>query len=373
MQKKKNGAANVPDYVFAKPGANEIMAQQTIILHIDLDAFYASVEERDNPKLKGKPVVVGADPKEGKGRGVVSTCNYEARKYGVHSGQPISIAYRRCPNCEFLPVKMDKYVSESIKCQEIFRKYADAFEIGGIDEFYLDISQRCKSFSEAKEIALKIKEELKQKRKITCSIGISVNKLVAKIAAGRQKPDGLTIVREDYVSDFLAPLDVRELMGVGPKTKAKLSELDVHIIRDIRKISKAQLIEWFGKFGSVLYDEARGIDESPIVEEWEVKSIGRQYTFERDTKDKKLIFEKLVEMVNDTIKQVKTEKLNYRTITVKIRYEDFHTISKTKTLGESYDDEKTAQLTARELLLPFLKDERKVRLIGFSVSKLEKI
>lgn len=133
-----------------------------IIIHVDLDAFYASVEERDNPKLKGKPIVVGANPKGGQGRGVVSTCSYAARKFGVHSGQPISIAYRKCPNCVFLPVDMDKYVQESIKCQEIFRKYADRFEIGGIDEFYLDISEKCKSFSGAKEIALEIKKRFER-------------------------------------------------------------------------------------------------------------------------------------------------------------------------------------------------------------------
>lgn len=342
-----------------------------IILHIDLDAFYASVEERDKPELKGKPIVVGADPKQGKGRGVVSTCSYAARKFGVHSGMPISIAYRKCPNCIFLPVNMDKYVAESLECQKIFRKYADAFEIGGIDEFYLDISQRCKNYSEVKELALKIKKELKDNRKLSCSIGIAPNKLVSKIAADMNKPDGLTIVKEDEILDFLAPLDVSELMGVGPKTKAALNELDIQTIRDIRKVSRQQLIEWFGKFGSVLYDEARGIDESPIIEEWEAKSIGRQVTFEKDTNDKKKILETLTEIVSDTIKQVKAEKRTYKTITIKVRYEDFYTTSKAKTLPFAVDDEKTTQLLARELLIPFLRDERKVRLIGFSVSKFK--
>lgn len=342
-----------------------------IILHIDLDAFFASVEERDRPELKGKPIVVGADPKQGHGRGVVSTASYAARKFGVRSGLPISIAYRKCPNCVFLPVDMDKYINESIECQKIFRKYADAFEIGGIDEFYLDISERCKTYKEAEELAKKIQHELKTKRGLTCSIGIAPNKLVAKIAADKNKPDGLTIVREGYVPDFLAPLSIRELLGVGPKTEAVLNERDIYTIRDIRKVSKSQLIEWFGKFGSVLYDEARGIDESPIVEEWEVKSIGRQFTFFKDTKDRKLILGKLMEIVNDTIKQVKEEKKSYRTITIKVRYEDFCTTSKARTLSEMHSDEKTAQLTARELLMPFLKDSRKIRLIGFSVSKLE--
>jgi len=343
-----------------------------IILHIDLDAFYASVEERDNPSLKGKPVVVGADPKGGRGRGVVSTCNYEARKFGVRSGMPINFAYRKCPSCIFLPVDMNKYVAESIKCQEIFRKYADKFEIGGIDEFYLDVSERCKSYGKAEELAKGIKRELLEKRKLTCSIGISSNKLVAKIAAGQQKPDGLTMVRADRVADFLAPLDVSALMGVGPKTKAVLNERDIRTIKDLRKLSRQQLTEWFGKFGSMLYDEARGIDESPLIEEWEVKSIGRQITFPKDTRDKKLILETLMEIVNDSIKQVKAEKLKYRTVTIKVRYEDFYTTSKAKSLEVVHEDEKTAQLVARELMMPFLKDERKVRLVGFSVSKLVK-
>ncbi len=345
------------------------MEQKIIILHIDLDAFYASVEERDRPELKGKPVVVGADPKDGRGRGVVSTSNYEARKYGVRSGMPISIAYRKCPKCIFIPVNMDKYVAESLECQQIFRKHADAFEIGGIDEFYLDVSKRCKNFTEAVALANSIKSELEEKRKITCSIGVAPNKLISKIAAGKHKPNGVTVVRQDYILDFLAPMDVDELLGVGPKTKFRLNEINIYKISDLRNISKPQLIEWFGKFGSVLYDEARGIDESPIVEKWETKSIGRQTTFERDTKDRKKILETLAEIISDTITQLKSEKLKYKTITIKVRYEDFYTTSKAKTILTT-DDEKTAQLTARELLIPFLEDERRVRLIGFSVSKL---
>ena len=343
-----------------------------IILHIDLDAFFASVEERDRPELKGKPIVVGANPKGGHGRGVVSTASYSARKFGIRSGMPINFAYRKCPDCIFLPVDMDKYVSESVEIQKIFRKYAEKFEIGGIDEFYLDVSERCKTFAGAEELSLRIKEELKAKRGLTCSIGIAPNKLIAKIAAGRQKPDGLTVVKEKEVLDFLAPLDVRELPGVGPKTQVRLNEIDIFTVKDLRKVGRYQLTEMLGKFGAVLSDEAQGVDTSPIVEGWEVKSIGRQTTFEKDTKDRKKILETLAEIVNDTIKQVKAEKLKYRTITVKVRYEDFFTTSKAKSPKSAVEDEKTSQLVARELLLPFLKDERKIRLIGFSVSKLEK-
>jgi DNA polymerase IV (DinB-like DNA polymerase) len=340
-------------------------------MHIDLDAFYASVEIRDRPELKDKPVVIGADPKGGKGRGVVSTCNYIARQYGVRSGMPINFAYRKCPNCVFLPVDMQKYVDNSIRIMGHFRKYADKFEQASIDECYLDVSERCRTFSDAKELALEIKGDLKQTSNLTCSIGIGPNRLISKIAAGQKKPDGLTIVKEKDVEEFLEPLNVRELPGVGPKTQAVLNENDIFTIKDLRKLSKYTLVEWFGKFGALLFDEARGIDDSDVIESWEAKSIGRQTTFERDTSDRKKILDMLTEIVNDTIRQVKSEKFTYRTITIKVRYEDFHTITKAKTLKVAAEDEKNAQLTARELLMPFLKDERKIRLIGFSVSKLQ--
>ncbi|MEM2954510.1 MAG: DNA polymerase IV [Candidatus Nanoarchaeia archaeon] len=344
-----------------------------IILHIDLDAFFASVEIRDNPELKSKPVVIGADPKGGKGRGVVSTCNYEARKYGIKSGMPISIAYRKCPQCVFLPVNMPKYVNESIECQKIFKKYANKFEIGGIDEFYLDVSEKCKDYSDAIDLAKKIKTELKEKRRLTCSIGIAPNKLVAKIAANRQKPDGLTIVKEDQILNFLAPLDVDELLGVGPKTKAILNSLGVYTIKDLRNYGKEKLIEIFGKNGLVLYNEACGIDESPVLENWEPKSIGRQITFDKDTKDKKKILVTLGKLINETINDLKSQNYAYKTITVKIRYSDFFTTSKSQTLKTNQRDMATAQIIARKLILPLLKDPRPVRLIGFYVSKLIKI
>lgn len=339
-----------------------------IVLHIDMDAFYASVEERDRPEIKGMPVVVGAVPP---GRGVVSTCNYPARKFGVRSGMPINIAYRKCPDCVFLPVNMDKYIEESIKCAEIFRSYADSFEPGGIDEFYLDISKRCKRFSQAVVVAKMIKEELKEKRGLTCSIGIGPNKLISKIAAGRQKPDGLTVVTPNEVQDFLDPMDVNSLLGVGPKTKAFLNAHGIITVKDLRKVPKARLVELLGKFGSVLYDEARGIDESPLVESWEPKSIGRHVTFEKDTKDKELIFQTMAEIVSDTVKQLKSQGKKYRTVTIMVRYQDFWTTSKAKTVKEPHKDEETAQNLAKELLVPFLKDQRKIRLIGVSVSKLE--
>ncbi|MFH0869104.1 MAG: DNA polymerase IV [archaeon] len=342
-----------------------------IILHIDLDYFYAQVEEVLKPELKGKPVVVGADPKKGAGRGVVSTSNYEARKFGIRSGMPISIAYRKCPNCVFLPVNMDLYVEVSSRIMAIFQKYADAFEIGGIDECYLDVSERCKNYAQAEALANKIKLELKEKENLTCSIGISQNKLVAKIAAGRDKPDGLTIVKPDDVANFLKKLSVRELMGVGPKTEAVLNSINIFTIGQLTKAKEIDLVSMFGKFGGVLYLEARGIDTSPLIETWEAKSVGRQITFESDTRDKKLILKTLEDMASDVFKDLKKSGFSYKTVAIKVRYEDFDTYSKAKTLSVANKDKETALETAKTLIEPFLHDERKIRLIGFSLSKLE--
>jgi len=342
-----------------------------IILHVDLDAFYASVEECGRPELSGKPVVIGADPKQGRGRGVVSTANYVARQFGVRSGMPITIAYRKCPNCVFLPVNMDLYVEASTRVMTIFKKHADMFELGGIDECYLDVSDKCKNYKEAEALAKKIKLELKEKENLTCSIGISQNKLVAKIAAGREKPNGLTVVKPDEVTGFLKKLSVRELMGVGPKTEAVLNGFNIFTIGQLKKIPEHELVNSFGKFGHVLYLEARGIDESPFVEEWEAKSIGRQITFQKDTRDRKLILKTIDDMACDVFKDLKESGFTYKTITIKVRYEDFDTYSKAKTLSAAHKDKELAVETAKNLIEPFLLDERKIRLIGFSLSKLE--
>jgi len=342
-----------------------------IILHIDLDYFYAQVEEVLNPKLKGKPLVVGADPRKGAVRGVVNTCNYEARRFGVRSGMPVSIAYRKCPDCVFVPVNMDLYIETSTRIMKIFMKYADTFELGGIDECYLDVSERCKNYREAEALAKKIKSELKEKENLTCSIGISTNKLIAKIAAGRQKPDGLTIVKPDDITNFLKKLSVRELMGVGPKTETVLNNFNIFTIGQLTKIPESELANAFGKFGHVLYHEARGIDESPVCESCEVKSIGRQITFQKDTRDRKQILSTLEEIVKDTIKQLKDAGLKYKTIAIKVRYEDFFTTSKAESLQIAHRDEETALEKTKQMIEPFLADERKIRLIGFSLSKLE--
>ncbi len=207
-----------------------------VIFHLDMDHFYTAVEERERPEIKGVPVIVGADPKEGKGRGVVSTSNYEARKSGVRSGMPISQAWRLCPRAVYLPPNFPLYIRVSGEIMELARKYAGKFEQWGIDEAFLDVSGKVDDWAEAEALAQRIKQEIKEKEGLTASIGVGPNKLVAKVASDFQKPDGLTIVKEEEVEKFLEPLPVRKLLWVGRKTEAKLKELGVNTIGDLARI-----------------------------------------------------------------------------------------------------------------------------------------
>jgi len=339
-----------------------------IILHVDMDYFFAQVEERENPAIKGKPVVVGADPKEGKGRGVIATCNYEARKFGLRSAMPISVAYRKCPTAVFLPGNMALYADASRKVMAIFRSFADMFEQGGIDEAYLDASSRCKNYDEAEKLAREMKKEVLQKERLTCSVGIGPNKLISKIAAGEQKPDGLTVVSN--VRAFLNPKKVGALYGVGPKTEARLNALGIVTVEELSKMPKQILLDEFGVFGEDLHAMARGIDERELTEEWAIKSIGRQYTFEKDTKNKKLMMSAIDDMIREVYRELKEYDFVFKNIVLKVRYEDFETHTKSKTLEDYTDNIKKIRQVAEESLDPFLLDPRKIRLVGISVHSL---
>jgi len=346
------------------------MPKQRIIMHIDMDYFFVAVEERKNPELKGKPVAVGADPKGGKGRGVVSTCNYEARKFGLRSGMPISKAYKLCRDCIFLPVSMELYVEASEKIMEMFRKYADKSEQVSIDEIFLDISSKVKDFKEAEKLAKKIKKEIYDNEKLTCSIGVAPNKLVAKIASDFEKPDGLTVVNPDRVSGFLAPMNVRKLWGIGPKTAEALKEMGIETVRQLSKAKQDRLIDEFGSFGHEMHLMSKGIDESEVEESYEIKSIGRQVTFQKDTKDKKIIFDTIDSLAKETHAELKEEKLFYKTVTLTVRFEDFDTHTSAKSIKIATDSLEMIKGMAKELIAPYLKDKRKIRLLGVRVSKL---
>ncbi|MEM3673759.1 MAG: DNA polymerase IV [Candidatus Bathyarchaeia archaeon] len=344
--------------------------KKRIILHIDMDHFFTAIEEREHPEFRGKPVIVGADPKEGKGRGVVSTCNYEARRFGVRSGMPISKAWKLCPNAIYLPVNYELYTKVSNQIMNILRRYADKFERWGLDEAFLDITSRVKDFSEAEALARQIKKEIYEKEKLTCSIGIGPNKLVAKIASDFQKPDGLTIVRETEAEKFLAPLPVRKLLWVGRKTEQKLKAMGIETIGDLAKSDPNVLVETFGSVGTQLYLMAQGIDKSEVEEVERIKSISRHMTFEEDTSDFEFVLGTLDKLSEEVHSDVLKQHVYFKTVTVMVRYENFETHTHSKTLPFITNRLQDLKKTAKELIQAYLKPERKIRLVGVRVSNL---
>lgn len=335
-----------------------------------MDQFYAAVEEREHPEYKGQPVVVGADPKGGKGRGVVSTANYEARKFGIHSGMPISSAWRRCPDAIYVVPNFKLYVGTSSRIMKILRKHADTFEQWGLDEAFLDVSSKVRNFDEATDLAEKIKQEIRTSEQLTCSIGIGPNKLVAKIASDFQKPNGLTVVKENAVKSFLAPLPVRKLLWVGRKTERKLTEMGVKTIGDLATFDVSTLVERFGTLGAQYHLFAHGIDESEVAERGEIKSVGRETTFETNTDDYDLILHTLDELARRIHREISKRKMLFKTVTIKIRYGNFETHTHGMTLASFTDRVQDLHKAARELAQAYLREHRTIRLVGVRVSNL---
>ncbi|MEX2033481.1 MAG: DNA polymerase IV [Candidatus Colwellbacteria bacterium] len=354
-----------------------------IIAHFDMDAFFASIEERDNERFKGMPVVVGADPRGGNGRGVVSTANYKAREYGIHSAQPITVAWqlseaakrRGRPAAIFMGVNMEKYANVSEKVMATIQKHILMIEEAGIDEAYGDLSF-AGSYAKAEAICKKIKAEIKKEEKLTISVGIAPNKFIAKIASGLKKPDGLAVIKENEVEEFLAPLSVRQIPGVGPKTEILLQGKRIKLVKDLKKFSREELVEWLGKWGSDLYDKVRGKDDSPIVEECTPKSVGEEETFLEDSKDPGFVSERLLMLGQGAFRRFKKSGFkSFKTITIKIRFSDFETKTHSYTLGKKASTLEVLQFEILRLFLPFL-DKRKnprgkaIRLIGVRLEKL---
>jgi DNA polymerase IV (DinB-like DNA polymerase) len=342
--------------------------KKRMIFHLDMDHFFTAVEEREHPEIRGKPVVVGADPKGGKGRGVVSTANYQARKFGLKSGMPISNAWRLCLEAVYLPVNYELYTTVSNEIMAMLRKYADKFEQWGIDEAFLDVTSRVKDYAEAEALAKQIKKEIYEREDLTCSIGISSNKLVAKIASDFQKPDGLTIVKEDEAEKFLSPLPVRKLLWVGRKTGQRLESMGVKTIGDLAHLDPTVLTEVFGTMGAQLYLMARGIDKAEVEERGEIKSIGREVTFQEDTTDFKIVLKTLDELSEDVHNDALAQHLYFKTVTVKVRYENFETHTHSRTLPFLTDRLQDLRKTVNELMQSYLRPERKIRLVGVRAS-----
>lgn len=333
-----------------------------------MDAFFAEVEQKRHPELIGKPVVIGGDGDPTK-RGVVSTASYEARKFGIHSAMPLRTAYKLCPEAIFLPVDYEEYSRMSEKVKNILREITPIIEDVGIDEAFLDISELP---GHAEQIAKKIKERIRQETGLTCSIGIAPNKLLAKIASDMRKPDGLTIITADDIEDLIWPLPVRKLWGVGPKTEAYLKGIGINTIGGLASKPLDELISHFGKFyGHYLYEASRGIDESPLVTHYEPKSISRETTFQADTNDWQTIAKNLAELTRDVVDRMRQAGYKGRRVAVKIRFSDFKTHTRTKTLPEPADSLDATRKAAFEALRR-IEIKKKIRLIGVRVSGLEK-
>ena len=354
-----------------------------IIAHVDMDAFYASVEARHNPELRDRPVVVGADPKEGRGRGVVEAASYAARRYGIRSAMPISRAWKLAeaarkkgePAVAFVHGNRTLYVEVSGRVMAILAPGGDLFEEASIDEAYLDLSS-LGTFEAAVERVQTLKREVAEREGLTCSVGLGPNKLVAKIASDFKKPDGLTLVRPEDVQAFLDPMVIRVIPGIGPKTEAELHERGIRTVRDLRELEREQLATWFGRWGEDLHAKACGLSDSPVSNEWEPKSVGEQETFEVNTLDADFILQRVRALAGEVFARVGRQGFRaFRTVTITVRFAHFRTLTRSRTTPEEIASEDALSACAVELIRPFL-DERenprgtKIRLIGVRAEKL---
>jgi len=340
-----------------------------LIFHLDMDAFFSSVEQLSNPSLVGKPVIVCGDPYR---RSVVSTASYEARKYGLKSGMPIGQARRLCPQGIYVTGNPQKYVYTSIKILQTLKEYTPLVEPFSVDEAFLEFREL--SLEQAVVVGKKIKERIKRDYGLTCSIGIGLNKYVAKMASGLDKPDGLTVIKPDQFLAIFGDKEVRELWGVGEKTSTKLKSLGISRVRELAAFPEATLTRIFGVYGTYLKLAANGIDESPLVPYYQgvdPKSVGHEYTLGEDTSDRGLILSTLSRLCEQVGRRMRKEGFSCSTVTVKIRFEGFKTITRQRKLATYFERDDIIFEVARNLFDVNYKGER-IRLIGVSASGLAK-
>ena len=339
-----------------------------------MDAFFAAIEQQRNPKLRDKPVIIGADPKEGKGRGVVSTCSYAARKYGIHSAMPISRAYTLCPHGIYLLPDMKEYSRISAKVFDILSRFAELVEPVSVDEAFLDITGTELLFGKPAELAKKIKTTIFEETGLTASIGISPNKFVSKIASEIQKPNGLVIVNQAEIIEFLRPLPVSKIWGIGKKTETELKSRNINTIGDIQKLDKNRLTELFGKYGLRFWEFSRGIDNRKVENFHTAKSISKEITFDIDTNDYALIEKSILEICENLAYQLRQGGIYCSTIESKIRLKDFTTFNRSQSINNPTRNPKTIFKIALQLFNDFLREIKEksnnklFRLIGIKVS-----
>jgi nucleotidyltransferase/DNA polymerase involved in DNA repair len=337
------------------------------ILHVDMDAFYASVEQRDKPELRGKPVIVGADPQE---RGVVAACSYGARHFGVHSAMPSRTAYRLCPQGIFLRPDMEKYKSVSRQVMTVLQSFTPLVQPISIDEAFLDVSGTAKRLAEAKTVAQRIKAEIRKQTGLTASVGVAPNKFLAKLASDLNKPDGLTIITEEEKLQVLAPLPVSKVLDVGKVTERRLQELGIRTIGDLQKFPLDELRRRLGNVAGLLHALALGEDDREVVTDEGTKSISSENTFDRDTSNLDQIKRCLLEQAEDVGASLRREQLAARTVQLKLRYADFTTLTRRKTLPRPTQDGMVLYEVAERLLEAERIQGKRIRLIGVSGTNL---
>ncbi|UCC59165.1 MAG: DNA polymerase IV [Candidatus Bathyarchaeum sp.] len=344
---------------------------------VDLDYFYAQCEEKRNPSLQGKPVVVCVYSGRTEDSGAVSTANYIARRYGVKSGIPISLAKKKLKDIDsvFLPVDHEFYREVSEKVMEILRSHADEFEQVGIDEAYMDVTQGTRgSYEEAKELAARIKKDVWTQQKLTCSIGVGPNKLVAKIAADIQKPDGLTLIEAGEVGRFLSPLPVSRLVGVGRKTEKKMETLGIRTVGDLARFDVQRLVEVFGrKLGTYFHNASLGIDDEPVQERGEAESLSRISTLKENTRELAVILEEAEKLCDEVYARLLRRGLSFRSVSILVVATDLSVYSRSKTIENPTKELEVFKKTVRELFAKFLSEsDVEARRVGVKVSNLAK-
>ncbi|MCH5301920.1 MAG: DNA polymerase IV [Prevotella sp.] len=341
------------------------MEQQRKIIHVDMDQFYAAVEQRDRPELRGRPVAVGHDTE----RGVVSTASYEARPYGVHSALSIQVAKRRCPGLIIVEPDFRKYKEVSGQIRAIFQDYTDLIEPLSLDEAFLDVTQNKRGMSLGVDIAREIKARIKAETGLTASAGVSYCKFLAKIASDYRKPDGLCVVHPDRALDFISPLKVTRFWGVGRQTAAHMHRMGIFTGADLRQVSLEYLTREFGKMGRVFYDFARGIDERPVVAEWQRKSVSCERTFAHDLSEPAAVTIELYHIVLELVERIRKSQFEGHTLTLKVKFHDFRQVSRSLSIGRT--------LRTKDDLLPLAKQlmqevdysrQHPIRLLGLGVS-----
>jgi DNA polymerase IV len=343
------------------------MSELRKIIHIDMDAFFASVEQRDFPQYRGKPIVVGGRPEQ---RGAVAAASYEARQYGVHSAMPSRIAKQRCPHLIFVSPRFDVYRAVSQQIRGIFHRYTDLVEPLSLDEAYLDVTQSKTGISSAMAIAREIKGAIKQETQLTASAGVSINKFLAKIASGMDKPDGLYLIAPEQAEAFVATLPIEKFYGVGAATAQKMQKLGIQTGADLKQWSETDLIKHFGKTGRYYYRVARAEDDRPVNPNRIRKSIGAEESFAEDLEEIEAMVTVLEKLATEVVERMEKHQRYGYTLTLKVKYADYQQMTRAQTIDVLLKDRNTLCKLATALLLEHLDRSRKVRLLGLTISNL---